>query len=605
VTGRWGSLSVVSSPFPTGLTTADSVPLLDDLGRPVPSREVEGAVTVELTAAQAQLAGQSSRLWVQGGTPADPVLDAPQLFPDTYTFGALRCAIDNLNGDNVEWIKFPQGSRHVFCFAYYVVPPPDSGTIVIRKELEQAPESDQAFTFEGNVSYTVDRRFNVTVRPGSTAGSATFYRAETGPADEPWTVREVVAPGWTLTDLSCTAGGSSVTIDGPGAVSIRLAAGDVVTCTFRNALRPQPGSLLISKITTGGLGTFGFTIRPRDGGDAIRASATTTDEGVPAAAEPGPIELDPGTYEVSERSPRSRRGRWRRTAVTCNGERRSGTVRVTVTSGQGVACTFENRFIPRGSIAIDKVTRGGVGTTGFVISPLSGRPREFLQTATTTRPGRPARARGDSTRRLRLGRYVIQETGTVSEREGSWTLLWIRCGDRLRPFTQGRVTVRLTPERPQLVCRFVNRFSATLPSVPPGPPTTPETEPDLVVGKRALRSSVPLGGIVRFEITVRNRGTGAAEQVVVADDAGARASVISFRASQGTCSLPEPLTCRLGRLDPGERATIRVRMQATAMPTIVNAGVAGSASEERTLGNNDVRARVSVRPPVVVPKGLG
>jgi hypothetical protein len=106
-------------------------------------------------------------------------------------------------------------------------------------------------------------------------------------------------------------------------------------------------------------------------------------------------------------------------------------------------------------------------------------------------------------------------------------------------------------------------------------------------------------------ITVRNRGSGPAEQVVVADDTRSRASVISWRASQGNCSLPAPLTCRLGRLDPGERATIRLRQQATARPRIVNAAVAGSATTEPDLSNNDARARVRVLPAVIVPKGLG
>ena len=75
-------------------------------------------------------------------------------FADEYGFGALRCATDNVNGDNVEYIAFPTGSRHVFCFAYYVTPPPTSGTIVVRKEVSSPAGADQTFTFEGNVSYT-------------------------------------------------------------------------------------------------------------------------------------------------------------------------------------------------------------------------------------------------------------------------------------------------------------------------------------------------------------------------------------------------------------------------------------------------------------------
>jgi hypothetical protein len=31
------------------------------------------------------------------------------------------------SGNNVEYIKYPSGSRHIYCFAYYVTPPPTSG----------------------------------------------------------------------------------------------------------------------------------------------------------------------------------------------------------------------------------------------------------------------------------------------------------------------------------------------------------------------------------------------------------------------------------------------------------------------------------------------
>ena len=63
-------------------------------------------MTIELTQDQLERAanGQNS-LWLQGGTRADPILN--QVYPGQYGFGALRCAIDNLNGDNVEWISYP------------------------------------------------------------------------------------------------------------------------------------------------------------------------------------------------------------------------------------------------------------------------------------------------------------------------------------------------------------------------------------------------------------------------------------------------------------------------------------------------------------------
>ena len=72
-------------------------------------------MTIELTPQERAQANQASQLWAQGGTPTDPVL--AQKFPGPqYGFGGLRCATDNLNGDNVEYIFFPTGVQHVFCY---------------------------------------------------------------------------------------------------------------------------------------------------------------------------------------------------------------------------------------------------------------------------------------------------------------------------------------------------------------------------------------------------------------------------------------------------------------------------------------------------------
>jgi hypothetical protein len=94
--------------------TEDRVPLLDHAGRATDGF-VAGATTIELTKAQAKRAATASSLWIQGGTPSDPILNGQ--YPDQFGFGALRCSIDNLNGDNVEWIAYPQGTEHAFCYA--------------------------------------------------------------------------------------------------------------------------------------------------------------------------------------------------------------------------------------------------------------------------------------------------------------------------------------------------------------------------------------------------------------------------------------------------------------------------------------------------------
>ena len=80
----------------------------------------------------------------------------------------MRCATDNVNGDNVEYVSYPSGSTHVFCFAYYVKPPPTGGTIVIRKQAvgEEAP--DETFNFDGNVSYEEGGHFALSPTAGGT-----------------------------------------------------------------------------------------------------------------------------------------------------------------------------------------------------------------------------------------------------------------------------------------------------------------------------------------------------------------------------------------------------------------------------------------------------
>jgi hypothetical protein len=221
VTGPWGALSVVTGPFAGDIVTRSSVPLLDRNGDDT-GEALAGAVTVALTPGQVALAAKASSLWAQGGTPPDPVLD--QAYPGKFGFGALRCAVDILNGDNVEWIGYPTGARHVFCYAYYVVPPPTSGTIVVRKAVDDpSATATQAFGFQGDISYTSDGRFAIAASAGR-PGSATFFRA----AGQTWSWRELDLPGWTRSGLSYASrtGASRTRADvGTGAVSVDLVAG--------------------------------------------------------------------------------------------------------------------------------------------------------------------------------------------------------------------------------------------------------------------------------------------------------------------------------------------------------------------------------------------
>ena len=226
-------------------------------------------------------------------------------------------------------------------------------------------------------------------------------------------------------------------------------------------------------------------------------------------------------------------------------------------------------------------------------------------------------ATGDSTRRLPLGRYVIQETATLTDDARPWTLVAVECDGELTPFEEKRITVELTAEHPDVACRFENlqttpvpapghrhprqhrrrpHHTASAPPAPQPPPAQPTAPADLVVTKRARSSTTRVGELATFTVTVRNAGEGVAENVALADRPRRRGQIATASASQGSCTERLTLTCHLGTLAPGESATVRVRVRATAPGVLTNVAVAGSGTLDRQLRNNVDRGRMLLVP---------
>ena len=611
VSGPWGSLSIVTDPDGGQQpVTEASVPARDFNGHPVGGgAKIAGAVTIGLNHDQAGRADQN-RLWLQGGTPEDPVLYADPQFTGRYGFGALRCAIDDLNGDNVETIQFPSGTRHMYCYAYYVTPPPSSGTIVIRKEVEgaQAPET---FGFAGNLSYNAGGAFNLAATDDD-PGSIEFIRAETRPSDAPWAVVENPRDGWTLTDVDCASQSSVTTTDvAERRAEISLVAGDTVTCTFSNRLTPPAGALVLRKVTRDGTGTFPFTIRDADGDVVARRDLTTRAPGGAGAARV--ITLDPGTYRISERRPATEQGVWRLSGVSCNGAARpSGEpVTVTITAGRGAICTFTNQLDRPGRIDVRVVSIGGLGTAGYVVTGDKSRTVQQHKLASTRRQGEPAAARGESTEQLAFDRYTIQQTALTAAQRQVWTLIAVTCNGRVVPFEQGRVTVRITRAAPEQRCTFVNlRQRDPEPPPDPAPPPEPgpdpapdpspdpipgEATPDLSLDKRLVRSTEGRIPTLTFRVRVRNDSAVTANRVVVADRLAAGTVFVSADPSQGRCFTrgARLVVCTLGDLAPGESATVDVRVQQVDPGAGVNVAVVGASSPEDVLRNNVGLARIA------------
>jgi hypothetical protein len=377
--GDYGSLSKVRSPFESVKTVA-TTPELDAFGNDT-GRTIDGAVTYNLT--PTQITGLSNRsTWVQGGIPGSPLNGNSKI-----AFGTLRCAIDNANADNIEWLGVTNGARHMFCYAYYVDTAEKSGTIVVRKVVPQGG-AGVSFGFGGDLSFTSGGEFKLAAN-----SSQTFIRA----AGETWNITEdsPIAP-FELTDLACVSskGTSKISKDlASRSAAIELSASDTVTCTFTNVAKPKAG-LTVYKVANGAVGTFGFDLSSNS--TSLFSGNTTVVEQGTETLVTNEVGLAPGDYTISETSlPTTPGGTWDAPTITCvdsTGSTLSTTGSVatgaSVTlNGSSTECTVVNNFTPNAKVTIKNKIRGGTGTisaeASFVtINSMSGS--ENTDTLTNT-----------------------------------------------------------------------------------------------------------------------------------------------------------------------------------------------------------------------------
>jgi hypothetical protein len=442
---KTGLVSVVKRPNGSTGPTLATTPLLDRLGTPT-GQPLAGAITVTLTEPQALLA-QQHRLWVQGGRVNDPV--------GGYGFGTLRCAIDNANGNNVEWIGYPAGTRHVFCFAYYVEPRPAAGALVVRQEVTRKLGYPQRFGFTSTASYARDGVVELTTSGDPV--SMTFYRS----GGREYGVTARLAPGWRLVSLSCGSrkvGASTWTVADTTA-TVRLGGGDVVTCTF--LAEPPPAAatgLTIRLATSGGLGGFGFTVQGPAG--PVQQTATTTVEDTATVAGGGDTTaLPPGAYTITQ----SGVDGWTLAGVACDGNAVpvSGlAATVTLVAGQPLDCVFHNRR-RAGSITTRLVTLGGTAAAGFTVAAVTAPTAAdgWATTAQTDQAGPPARATGGVPDRVPFGAYSVMSTPPTTTAAGSWAFREFTCDPGThRAGGEATLTVELTDATPDAVCTAVYEF---------------------------------------------------------------------------------------------------------------------------------------------------
>jgi uncharacterized repeat protein (TIGR01451 family) len=119
---------------------------------------------------------------------------------------------------------------------------------------------------------------------------------------------------------------------------------------------------------------------------------------------------------------------------------------------------------------------------------------------------------------------------------------------------------------------------------------------DLEVNKRVNVKRPYIGQRVTYRILVRNNGPDAAPDAKVTDTYNAKATVVSVRTPKGSCTNRMPITCELGRMEPGESVTIRVVIKPLETGRARNAASATSCCGTDTDPSNnmdteDIRVR--------------
>jgi uncharacterized repeat protein (TIGR01451 family) len=103
--------------------------------------------------------------------------------------------------------------------------------------------------------------------------------------------------------------------------------------------------------------------------------------------------------------------------------------------------------------------------------------------------------------------------------------------------------------------------SESPPTPPPAPPSLPPPAPttfDLAVSKTANHHTVSVGQSITYRIVVANKGPSAAPGVRVTDTLNVPASVVSVKATAGSCAKEIPMHCSLGTIASGGKVTITV-----------------------------------------------
>jgi hypothetical protein len=275
------------------------------------------------------------------------------------------------------------------------------GTLTVTKSAPAAAAGD-SFAFLGPSTlagdYAAGETRTVAVTPGTYA------------------VTEVVPDGWTLSNIACAGGTTTITgatvgptngfEPGDTTANVTLAAGQAAACTFTNT--PSSATIVVRKNSVGGSGVFSFT-------GVQDFQIDTRLRTIPEYA----ITVPAGTHVVREVVPEG----WRLTGLTCTGTSTTSlaaaTATVTIAAGERVRCTFTDEKL--GRIVVTKSIRGEATTAFTFGAPAALVPAQVFTLAPTIANGSDSRVFEN----VPAGDYLITENGPGN----GFRLVSIACND--------------------------------------------------------------------------------------------------------------------------------------------------------------------------------
>ncbi|HEX2031832.1 MAG TPA: hypothetical protein VHL78_10580, partial [Actinomycetota bacterium] len=355
--------------------------------------------------------------------------------------------------------------------------------------------------------------------------------------------------GWNLDTVTC-AGGAEITIDG-ATVTVRLAAGEDVTCTFLNVqtLGEERGSITIVKDALPD-SEQDFEFLPSDN---LGAAFLLDDDGDETLSDTQSfINLVAGAYTVTEQLPPDG---WSLDSITCEGDAATSvegaTVAIELGAGETTTCTFLNTQVQPGDQGVITIIKDAVPDTEQEFS-YEGDLGTFALTDDGSGRDNEASFGG-----LAAGAYRVSEI--VPD---GWTVDSISCDDpsggTAADVATGAVTVDLAPEE-RVVCTFTNVGAAAIPRGKQPPTSLPVTGAG-IFGLLAVALALLAGsGALHLAGTRRRRDDGLA----LTTDAD-RQALDERLAEAAVDPTPPAPSAGTGRWTPGRRTALAIGAGAAA-----------------------------------------